>query len=420
MPYDTKAQIMQNATPQAPGNPRDHFSNFDPLDPEVWSYFIYLYLDASQSNDWGHPGFLPTFNRFTNSFSYAEGYNIERHPLLNRYNAVDDKIIKSTVLRSILTYVQNLVTEWVSNQIDSGTKLGFRINSQATYDGCLARVQEARDVAWEAAMKYSAESLYEYADPTNTRGRTNVAQSDDGLAFILPDMTILFVEVYKMWREAFPGVNLRILSGYRTEAHQRGMHNNPWAAPRSHHEEGAAIDVLPEAEFYQAFDDNAILGGENGRNMFMGYLAWLFRRVAERRLGTVEINGRQQVKIPHTLVENGNVLHVSYGWLLRLIGNQQTRQDILPSVVRPLNNDIIHPDGWEARVPGRLNPLLDYFNENSYRNQVDSLDRNGGVTSRWLFELITHILDDEETRDLISDFVDPFGWRNLLVQEAYL
>ncbi len=62
--------------------------------------------------------------------------------------------------------------------------------------------------AWEKVMSYSARRLYPYADPWERPGGPNVVASGDqedgeDVAFILPDITLLYLEANREWQQVF-------------------------------------------------------------------------------------------------------------------------------------------------------------------------------------------------------------------------
>ncbi|MQY70569.1 hypothetical protein GH141_01380 [bacterium] len=288
--------------------------------------------------------------------------------------------------------------------------MGFTMNSRATYEGCLARADKARDVAWKKIMQYSGEMLYTVSQAHGGKTREWKVQTDTGEAFILPQLAILFYRVNVEWQKVFKH-SLEVSGGYRTKSHQlreyrQARAEGRMAAEHSAHVSGVALDVVPARESYTKFS----CGKEAGRNVLLGYLAWLFRRVARRGVNTfvhVEYAGnvtRQPEEagtawewagmkllrpVPYTMVESANkALHVSYIWLLRA---QENRKEELPSLVRPYSGDIANPEGTEAKGPRAFDPLLVSFDERTYLVHVGSGAKTTlGITSSWMKAFIEH------------------------------
>jgi hypothetical protein len=118
--------------------------------------------------------------------------------------------------------------------------------------------------------------------------------------------------------------------------------------------------------------------------------------------------------MPKTLCEpvrRGGIgtAHISFGWLLNAVGSRHTRQNVLPSVVRPYPEDPNDPDAEtdvpssqtrdEFQGPGRLSPLWDVFDPNRYANlnfgEISNWPNySGGISARWLVGFTNEALNN--------------------------
>ena len=405
MPYATIDEILSRVDRGSPCPP-GQFPDFDPEDLKAWAYFIHVYLDFSQGTGWfaspvatrtmEWPAFLPRYNEGSG--------RVDDPPPLARLSHLEE-------LRKILGYVSYCMGVWRIKPViilGSTTILGFSIDSDDAYNGCFQRAKDARDVAWEKVMSYSARQLYPYADPWERPGGPNVVASGDqedgeDVAFILPDITLLYLEANREWQQVFGDIgsgNIEIQSGYRTpdwhrEIYQRIRHlEEPPRLediPQSAHLAGAAIDVLPPQVFIDAV----------GLNICIGYLCWLFRQVAwnSSTFGRVTLSDRRTVEIvPYTIYEGGNTCHVSFAWLLYTQYLEAARKEVLPEVVRPYGGDVTTSNRAEFRGPGQLSPLWNDFDADNMN--LDRLRGSAGITAQWLAGYIEHRINlvEEQNR----------------------
>ena len=414
MPYATIDEILSRVDRRSP-YPPGQFPDFDPEDLKAWAYFIHVYLDFSQGTGWfaspvatrtmEWPAFLPRYN---------EGAGrVDDLPPLARLSHLEE-------LRKILDYVSYCMGVWrIKPAIIPGATriLGFSIDSDDDYNGCFQRAKDARDVAWEKVMSYSARRLYPYADPWERPGGPNVVASGDqedgeDVAFILPDITLLYLEANREWQQVFGDIGsgrIEIQAGYRTQNWQRRVSR----ARQSAHVAGAAIDVLPPQVFMDCFPfqkDNY------GKRISIGYLCWLFRRAAQNSpyfreivvLNRGQPNETRVPRMPKTLCEPGTA-HISFGWLLHAVGSRDVRQDVLPSVTRPYPVDANDPDAGtdvptsrtrdEFQGPGRLDHLWDVFDPTQYATLnfgaiSNQPDYSGGISAQWLAGYINEALNN--------------------------
>ena len=340
MPYATIDEILSRVDRRSPCPP-GQFPDFDPEDLKAWAYFIHVYLDFSQGVGWFVSwnkrremewlAFLPRYNEGSG--------RVDDLPLLGRLSHLEE-------LRKILDYVSYCMGVWrIKPAIIPGatTILGFFIDSDDAYNGCFQRAKDARDVAWEKVMSYSARQLYPYAD--------------------------------------------EIQSGYRTQ----NWHERVGTVRQSAHCAGAAIDVLPPQVFIDAV----------GLNICIGYLCWLFRQVAwhSSTFGRVTLSDRRIVEIvPYTIYEGGITCHVSFAWLLYAQYLEATRREVLPEITRPYGGDVTTSNRAEFRGPGQLSPLFDAFDADNMN--LGALSGSAGVTARWLAGYIEHRINlvEEQNR----------------------
>jgi len=420
MPYATIREILSEVDSENSPAPAD-FPDFDPEDLQAWAYFIYVYLDCSQADlrTWpsleparrGWPSFLPKYDASTGRMGYV--------PPPESLDAAHRPTAPFEKLRKILDYISYCMEVWREEPqtYQYPTRiLGFLFDDYDEYDYCFQRAKDARDVAWKKAMDYSARALYPYADPAERgTGEPNVVASGErgtDVAYILPDIASLFLEVNEEWNRTFQNRSihgLEIQSGYRTQNWQRRVSR----AGQSAHVAGAAIDVLPPRDFYQAFPFRE---RNYGQRISIGYLCWLFRRAAQNSpyfreivvLNRGQPNETRVPRMPKTLCEPGTA-HISFGWLLHAVGSRDVRQDVLPSVTRPYPVDANDPDAGtdvptsrtrdEFQGPGQLNPLWDVFDPTQYATLnfgaiSNQPDYSGGISARWLAGFINEALNN--------------------------
>lgn len=412
-------QILAQVDPDKPCSP-DQFPDFDPEDREAWAYFIYVYLFHSDSDEWNPPLFLPACQRrgWSKQVVFTERLIVDPDPFRYVYSGDNDKINRLSCINRLLEYIDVLIKQWYYGYgARSEYKMGFYIKNRdrAIYEKLLKRASLARDIAWRKIMQYSGELLYTYSQPhTNSDVRAWKVQADNGEALILPRLALLFVKVNREWNQVF-SQNLQISSGYRTYSQQKTLYDRlkekekktgvkQHVALHSAHVCCSAIDVIPTPGLCQHF--------ECGLNMFLGYIAWLFRRVARREsqawvdVGYAGNVSRQAEEynsafewagmkllspIPYTIVEPGNrALHVSYIWLLRALGDADVRRERLPAFVRPYANDIPNPQGTEAKGPPAFNPYLDTFNVDTYKNDICRAKTTIGIAARWMYHFFKY------------------------------
>jgi len=391
MPYATIDEILSRVDRRSPCPP-GQFPDFDPEDLKAWAYFIHVYLDFSQGVGWFVSwnkrremewlAFLPRYNEGSG--------RVDDLPLLGRLSHLEE-------LRKILDYVSYCMGVWrIKPAIIPGatTILGFFIDSDDAYNGCFQRAKDARDVAWEKVMSYSARQLYPYADLWERgAGRPNpVASGERGtdVAYILPDISLLYLEANREWQNVFGDIGsgrIEIQSGYRTQ----NWHERVGTVRQSAHCAGAAIDVLPPQVFIDAV----------GLNICIGYLCWLFRQVAwhSSTFGRVTLSDRRIVEIvPYTIYEGGITCHVSFAWLLYAQYLEATRREVLPEITRPYGGDVTTSNRAEFRGPGQLSPLFDAFDADNMN--LGALSGSAGVTARWLAGYIEHRINlvEEQNR----------------------
>jgi len=388
MPYATIDEILSRVDRRSPCPP-GQFPDFDPEDLKAWAYFIYVYLDCSQADlrTWpsleparrGWPSFLPKYDASTGRIGDV--------PPPESLDAAHRPTVPFEKLRKILDYISYCMEVWREEPqtYQYPTRiLGFLFDDYDEYDYCFQRAKDARDVAWEKAMDYSARALYPYADPNERPGGPNVVASGESgtdVAYILPDIASLFLEVNEEWNRTFNRSihGLEIQSGYRTQ----NWHEQVGTVRQSAHVAGAAIDVLPKQRLINVL----------GLNVCIAYLCWLFKRVAWKspNFRRVTLTDGQKVDVvPYTIFENNQTCHVSYAWLLCAAVNRNVRKDVLPNIVRPYNGDV-PSNRNEFGGPGRLHPLWGV----SHRDRRDfrSLSPSGGVTAGWLAEYISSNLN---------------------------
>ncbi len=434
MPYATIDEILRQVPADNPGSPTG-FPDFDPEDTKAWAYFVYVYLDASQSDGYGRPCFLPRYGRKAGSGESVWYENVieweggAANPFKEKFTSDYDEMHRIGLIKLIFNYINNLVREWhYGYDGKSDRKMGFYIKnrSREIYNEYLNRVDKARNVAWDKAMKYSAEMLYGHSESYNRGKRKYAVQADTGEAFILPDLALLFFKVNCEWKKVFPW-ELKITGGYRTKTHQKRVYEKAQeggtpAAKHSAHVSGTAIDVVPKIRFYRDLDC--------GTNIILGYLAWLFRRVARRdktyvhieyagnvsrqREESFEINGDKLLAVvPYTLVESGHTLHVSYIWLLRVMGatrnkekDKKERKELLPPRVRPYSDDLANPEGKEALGPKAFDPLFDSFDERTYKSKLcGGVRQTLGVSANWMKGLIEYVYPTREELVMLAAMI---------------
>ncbi|MCK4333915.1 hypothetical protein KAX06_03905 [candidate division WOR-3 bacterium] len=237
-------------------------------------------------------------------------------------------------------------------------------------------------------------------------------EDGEDVAFILPDITLLYLEANREWQQVFGDIGsgrIEIQAGYRTQNWQRRVSR----ARQSAHVAGAAIDVLPPQVFMDCFPfqkDNY------GKRISIGYLCWLFRRAAQNSpyfreivvLNRGQPNETRVPRMPKTLCEPGTA-HISFGWLLHAVGSRDVRQDVLPWVTRPYPVDANNPDAGtdvptsrtrdEFQGPGRLDHLWDVFNPTQYATLnfgaiSNQPDYSGGISAQWLAGYINEALNN--------------------------
>lgn len=381
MPYATIREILSEVNAENPPAP-EQFPDFNPEDVEAWSYFIYVYLDSSQS-DFGRPLFLPKYS-ITGEFQYSFLLP-EKNPFLSKHPPYDAGI-KAAYLKKILDYIKVLTRGWVGRDKTSliGKKqvMGFDLKGETADDrwtfflGLYNRAMSARDVAWRKIMTYCA-TLIGKQDASKTR-------------IIIPQMAILYSYVKAQWDAVFGQVaNLVISSGYRTPAEQRALQVGRRNVETTH-ATGGTIDIHPDR-------DNILFAGSNKRFVFLGYLAWLCKVIGHSYLG----------KEPYTIAEitSNHLLHVSYTWLL-YVGMEDEYKEILPEFVRPYNGELPHNTNTgallrEVQGPNRIDEHWNRFDEENFdldalENGVDRLDPNGAVSASWMEGLLRFLENNEE------------------------
>ncbi|MCK4232665.1 D-alanyl-D-alanine carboxypeptidase family protein, partial [candidate division WOR-3 bacterium] len=264
MPYATIDEILRQVPADNPGSPTG-FPDFDPEDTKAWAYFVYVYLDASQSDGYGRPCFLPRYGRKAGSGESVWYENVieweggAANPFKEKFAPDYDKMHRIGMIKLIFNYINNLVREWhYGYDGKSDRKMGFYIKnrSREIYIEYLRRVDKARDVAWRKVMQYSGEMLYSYSrEHVDSGTRQYKVQAENGEALILPALALLFAKVNREWNEVF-SQDLKITSGYRTFNQQQNLYEKlkkeeeetgrkRYVALHSTHVCGAAIDVVP-------------------------------------------------------------------------------------------------------------------------------------------------------------------------------
>lgn len=377
MAYAAIEEILSRVSPANPPPP-SRFPDFAPEDLKAWGYFICVYLDCSSDGE-GRPSFMPEYRRETGDARWNMWEDV-CEPFRCIYGR-NEAAVKGNYFKILLDYIKKLTAKWHDTAKRSGKILGFDI-TEGNYAGMYGRAMQARNVAWQKIMTYSATLI----------GVQNAANSK----IILPEIAVLYGKVKTAWDSVFGSVaTIKITSSYRTPREQDLV---PTARKNQEttHATGGAIDVQPNQDFI-------LFAGNKKKFVFWGYLAWLFRVTGKAAFG----------KKPYTLVEEtaGNeVVHVSYTYLLN---KSAISEVVTPELVRPYLGELPHEYKWSPNLlkedlgPNAITNYWKDFDANTFtldwlESNVGGLDPNGAVSAGWMSGFLTYLSNHGIEKEKVS------------------